>query len=398
MRKQSLLSAGLGAVCLLAAGPASAVSATFGDTEFTLGGYVKLDAAYSRYTEGPAPSDRGRQFHIPALIPTSDGSASSDGATDFSARESRFNIKTRTVKGAHTFESFVEVDFLDPGFDGDLGNQERLVNSSGARLRHAYAAWEDPQGNRWLLGQTWSTFMELGAYPDLLDFIGPSQGMTFVRQSQIRLERGPLQVALENPESTITPNGGGARINDNSDNLPDLVAKYRVPLRGGNLLSFGGLLRQLDGSSPSAQSNKAVAYALNISGKLMLGPNDLRYQVNYGDGIGRYLGLNTANGAVIDNNGELETIEAFGGYLAYRHHWTQRWRSNLVFGYFSADNDTALTGATVTESAQSVHVNLLYSPVSAFTIGAEYIFAERELENGDDGALHRLQFSAKYAF
>ena len=44
---------------------------------------------------------------------------------------------------------------------------------------------------------------------------------------------------------------------------------------------------------------------------------------------GRYLGLNTANGAVIDNDGELESIEAFGGYVSYRQVWSARWRSNL---------------------------------------------------------------------
>ena len=349
-----LYAAGFGAACLLVAGPAAAVSTTIGDTEVSLGGYIKLDAMYSSYSDaagGNAPEDRGRTFTIPALIPVESAGSDRDGATDFTARESRFNLGTSTSKGGHTLKTFIELDFLDPAFDGGLGGNERLVNDSNPRLRHAFVSWETPMGGSWLFGQTWSTFMDLGAYPELLDFIGPSEGMTFVRQAQVRYTNGPLQIALENPQSTITPTGGG-RISNDNENLPDAVVKYSLKTQSGNLLSFSGLLRQLDGGGPGASGDKTVGYGVNISGKQMLGANDIRFQVNYGDGIGRYLGLNTANGAVIDNDGELESIEAFGGYVSYRQVWSARWRSNLSYGYFSADNDAALTGNGVTKQAQ----------------------------------------------
>lgn len=391
-----LYAAGFGAACLLAAGPAAAISTTIGDTEVSLGGYVKLDAAYSSYSEG-APSDRGRQFYIANLVPVEgDGvnTGDRDGATDFSARETRLNVGTKTRKNGHTFKTFIEFDFLDGAFDANPGGGESLVNGSNARMRHAFVSWEDPRGNNWLFGQTWSTFMDLGAYPDLLDFIGKSEGMAFVRQSQIRYTRGPLQIALENPETTI--GGGGVGATDN-ENLPDAVVKYSLKTQGGNLISFSGLLRQLDGDG-GAPRDKELAYGLNVSGKQMLGKNDIRFQLNYGDGIGRYLGLGTSPDAVPDGSGELETIEAFGGYVSYRHLWNARWRSNVAYGYYSADNDVALTGAGATKQAQSLHVNLLYSPVSAFTIGGELMHADREEESGADGSLSRLIFSAKYAF
>ncbi|WP_043768017.1 DcaP family trimeric outer membrane transporter [Algiphilus aromaticivorans] len=395
-----LYAAGFGAACLLVAGPAAAVSTTIGDTEVSLGGYIKLDAMYSSYSDaagGNAPEDRGRTFTIPALIPVESAGSDRDGATDFTARESRFNLGTSTSKGGHTLKTFIELDFLDPAFDGGLGGNERLVNDSNPRLRHAFVSWETPMGGSWLFGQTWSTFMDLGAYPELLDFIGPSEGMTFVRQAQVRYTNGPLQIALENPQSTITPTGGG-RISNDNENLPDAVVKYSLKTQSGNLLSFSGLLRQLDGGGPGASGDKTVGYGVNISGKQMLGANDIRFQVNYGDGIGRYLGLNTANGAVIDNDGELESIEAFGGYVSYRQVWSARWRSNLSYGYFSADNDAALTGNGVTKQAQSLNLNLLHEPVAGLVVGGELIYSDRELESGADGSLSRFQFSAKYAF
>jgi len=52
----------------------------------------------------------------------------------------------------------------------------------------------------------------------------------------------------------------------------------------------------------------------------------------------------------------------------------------------------------VTKKASSVHVNLIYNPLPKLDFGIEFMMAERELENGDDGDLTRLQFSAKYAY
>jgi hypothetical protein len=40
----------------------------------------------------------------------------------------------------------------------------------------------------------------------------------------------------------------------------------------------------------------------------------------------------------------------------------------------------------------------MYSPTKNLTFGGEYILAEREVENGADGDLNRLQFTSKWAF
>ncbi len=57
---------------------------------------------------------------------------------------------------------------------------------------------------------------------------------------------------------------------------------------------------------------------------------------------------------------------------------------------------TVRTG--VNQGAQSYSVNLLYSPVSVLTAGVELMHARRELENGSDGTIQRLQLSARYDF
>ena len=86
------------------------------------------------------------------------------------------------------------------------------------------------------------------------------------------------------------------------------------------------------------------------------------------------------------------------GFAAYRHVWAPGWRSSLIWSTQKVDNDTALTGTGVNRSAQSLHANLIWSPVTAFDVGAEVMFADRELESGLDGDMTRLILFAKYGF
>jgi hypothetical protein len=43
-------------------------------------------------------------------------------------------------------------------------------------------------------------------------------------------------------------------------------------------------------------------------------------------------------------------------------------------------------------------VNLFYSPIPKLDIGAEYRWAQREIESGADGTLDRFQLTSKYSF
>ena len=114
--------------------------------------------------------------------------------------------------------------------------------------------------------------------------------------------------------------------------------------------------------------------------------------------MGRYAALNTANGAVLNANNDLEAIDSTSYAIAYRHPWNDQWRSSITYSRFDADNETALTGTGVTDTTYSTHINLLYSPDKKLTFGGEYSFAKRELENNLEGDMSRVQFSAMYKF
>ncbi len=57
-----------------------------------------------------------------------------------------------------------------------------------------------------------------------------------------------------------------------------------------------------------------------------------------------------------------------------------------------------LTGTGATKSVQSVHLNVIYSPLPKVDVGVEYMRGKREVESGADGNLDRLQFMVKYSF
>jgi len=353
---------------------------------YKFGGFIKTDVIYSDFDDG-SYAGAGRDFYIPATVKIG---GEGESYLDVHAKESRINFKsTHLLDNGAKLGTYFEMDTqLSPGGD------ERISNSYNPRVRHAFATY-----NKWLFGQTWMTFYNVSTIPENLDFVGPADGSLFGRQTQIRYTSGPWMIAIENPETTITPYGGGGRIVADDNEFPDLALRYNYKDDWGTF-SAAATLRQLAYQNNAAGiDDKVTGYGISLTGKVMINKrDDVRWQVNKGKGLGRYIGLNTTNGAVLDEHGNLHAIDVTGFYASFRHFWSEQWRSNLTFGYLTVDNDTALTGMGVTKEASSVHVNLLYSPQPKLTFGAELLLADRKIETGAHGNMTRLQFSAKYAY
>lgn len=364
----------------------TAVAESVHKHSYKFGGYIKTDVMYSDYSSG-SYSGAGRDFYIPATVPVGDGQG--EAYLDFSAKESRINFKsTHLLDNGAKLGTFFEMDFHLPS-QGD----ERISNSYSPRIRHAFLTY-----NKWLIGQTWMTFFNVGALPENLDFVGPAESTIFGRQAMIRYTSGPWQFALENPETTVTPNGGGGRIVTDDNKVPDMVVRYNMKGDWGNFV-IAGLYRQLRYQNNVAGIKDSTnSYGISLSGKFVFGKDDFRWMASTGKGLGRYIGLNTANGAVLDDDNNLDAIDSTGIFGSFRHLWSDQWRSNFTVGYLTVDNDTDLTGMNVTKNATSYHVNLIYSPQPKLDFGAEFIYADREIESGADGNMKRFQFSAKYSY
>ena len=381
--KQAVLKGGLASAALLTVMSAQAVTLNAGNTKVKIGGYIKLDALFSDFDD-QVSTGSAREFYVPGSTPVSSGN--SNTYFDMHAKQTRIHLGTESMVGGKKLKSYFEIDFMT-----QTNGNEKSTNGWSPELRHAFFEYD-----KWLFGQTWSTFMNVGALPESVDFIGNTDGTVFVRQPQIRYTRGPWQFSIENPETT-TPGADGPVANDDNE-LPDFVGRYN--LKHNDLsLSLIGMLRQLTVQT-GAVDDTETGWGISVTGKYMIGKNDIRFGLNTGGGLGRYLAINTSAGAAVDSNNQLEAIDSLGLFASYRHHWNQKYRSNFIYSALDVDNNTALTGigAGTTKGTWSARANLMFDWAKNLTLGGELTLANREVENGDDGDLTRLQFMAMYKF
>jgi len=95
---------------------------------------------------------------------------------------------------------------------------------------------------------------------------------------------------------------------------------------------------------------------------------------------------------------EIETSVQLGAFASYQHFWLDSLRSTLTYSYAGRDNDLSYVTSAADKSYQSVHANILWSPIPRIDVGLEYIWGYREVENGEDGDMNRLQGGFKYKF
>jgi len=288
---------------------ASSTGFMVGDTSFKIGGYVDLDVNTTQFSDGSVASkSAGRDFYFPNGTPIGGAKTQS---TDFTAETSRLNFTaTRDVNGTKV------VGFLDFDLFGSAQGNERVTNSFSPRLRRAYIDF-----NNIRVGQEWTTFFNLYAFPESASFLAVSDGMIFMRQPQIRYTTGNFQFALENGNTTVAITdeaGSTGSVEADSNMFPDAVVSYNLSGDYGKV-SIAGILRELRYETAGGIDEKDMGFALSLSGRLNVSEkDDIRFGLAGGDGLGRYIGLNTGNGAAFNPaTGGLEAISSYGGFVAY---------------------------------------------------------------------------------
>lgn len=368
----------------------TASGAAVADTEFRVGGYVKADFMTSRFDNGSIESGNiARDIYIPGATPV--GGGHSETVTDFHIRESRlFMEASQSLASGERIRGYFEIDFL-----GTLSGDKRVTNSYSPRVRHAYIGYRN-----WLVGQSFTNFQDTNVLPESPDLIGTTDGTVFVLQPQVRytFDNG-WSVSVESPESTVTPyQGANGRITTGDSTYPDITASYSHQA-GDFYFSAAGLLRQVEyRDRPAGISATETAYGINLGFRWNIGPHDIRASVVHGPGLGRYVGLNVANDAVLTEELNLDAIDVTGFTVAYRHVWSERIRTNLMYSRADIDNTGELAGLGANDRTERVGVNLMYQANERMVVGTELSRATRTLLNGSDGNMDRLQVSVQYLF
>ncbi len=282
-----------------------------------------------------------------------------------------------------------------------MGNMRAFIEGDFAasgntfRLRHAYG-----QVGGLLVGQTWTTFADLGSHPGTLDFEGPDASV--MRRSAQARDTGTLApgwtwaIALEEPGSSIQ-NVPGFTGSDRSK-LPDLPGFIRYQSKHASV-QLAGILREIRFDGQGGVSDETEnGYGISLSfASHLLGGDVLSGQFVYGDGIANYVQSTSGQGldAFLTPTGSIEAIGLASGMLAYTRHWSPGWRSVFAYSISDVEDEAGLSGGTI-DRLQDAHANLIWSPFKSFDLGAELMWGERRNQDGSEGDAVRLQFSAKY--
>ena len=233
--------------------------------------------------------------------------------------------------------------------------------------------------------------------PEAADFIGPTDGMVFVRQAQVRYTSGPWSFSAGESETTIiavTVDAGGARFNTDDNVMPDFTGRW-TPRATGALQRR----RRCCASSSTVRRDRDRRARCSVSGKCNLGSNDdMRYMANAGSGFSRYMAFGLGTDTVLDARRQPGCARRLRRLRRLAAAFSPTLRTNLMYSAAHVRQRHRAHRRRRDRAAQSLHANIFYSPFPKLDVGAELMFGQREIENGLDGDLKRLQSTIKYSF
>jgi len=306
------------------------------------------------------------------------GSDPQKGRTKLTAETSRFGIETSTPTAHGTFNTKIETDFYSYG----SGNRNRL------RLRHAYGEYAG-----WLIGQTWSTFMDLDNLPETVDFNGPI-GSPFSRRTMIRYTYGDAKAgykftfAAEDPEDQ----GGFGSANER---MPQLVARFDKSFDWG-AVNIRGLAHEKRSATESKRG-----YGVGVGASFKLTDKDL-LMGQFARVDGDFDQMYGSNAYVIDSTtGAITFDHNYGLVVGYAKTFSDQLRGNLVFGM---NKSKVNLGDSTSKTLRQIHAGLIYSPIKNVELGGEYVYGRRKTwgdatgANVDTGTMSRFDLMGRYSF
>ena len=312
------------------------------DTSVSISGYVKGDFFID---DRPASGDT---FNAPAIPLEDEKSATDDdGNVGLHARQSRLRFDTHTPTEMGALNTRIETDFY-----GD---------SNVLRLRQAYGSLGPV-----LAGQAWSILGDDHAAADTVDFDGPVGIIATTRNPQLRLSF-PVGKGFTG-QAAVEPAVSG-------NDLPTFLGALRYSEDWGTVNLTGAAGRA------DVEGQNVTANALHVGATLnATDATKLMATYNVTNGFsGRIWG--GGDGTAMNAAGNLEAQETMGGFAGIAHRWSDTVRTGAYFGWVendTADGVTALAAAGTNKALQTLHLNLMWSPVPQATIGFEVMHGWRE--------------------
>jgi hypothetical protein len=425
-------------------------------TEFTLGGYLKLEAYWDSAALPKNINTPPRRNNDPNAT---------HGRFNATAQSSRFNftIKGPTLWGAKV-TGFMEVDFDEQG-----DQRQSASNSYRPRLRHAFFRLNWPE-TELLFGQYWGYFSEF--YPELIQD-GPFQGhgVATQRLAQVRvtqtfgLGQGKMTLSALVGKPTDTndsgnvpypPSAATGPLEGQTSETPQIQAKiqwegdlwgkagfygaprgfvaqvagawqrsrYRagdfsvVAVNGGSTFATG-IIRQ-----PNQQylNNWVVQGTLFIpviptTTKSLAGTSALTVQAYVGEGLDfignatgvnsqfRFQGIDAAGNLLFDRR----LTKTWGGYVQANYYFTNQWFMNVAAGLGCNYDINRLGGSNPdaflvdpVHTWWEVSADLYYRPITALKFGLQYTYTRADyyqtIGTTNMGEAHSVRFGSWFFF
>ncbi len=351
---------------------------------FGIGGFVSFRTAYD--WSNVIQNKDFVTYDIPMVkTPTNKQRLRMDAST------SRLFFKTIVnTKALGQIETYIETDFR--GGDNVL------------RLREAYVSFKGLT-----FGQTATTFADLQAAPNTIDFQGPN-AYTYNRNLMIRyhLNISPsweFAIAAEMPGvSATTPTQAAYVIPQRVPDIP-LYFQYNWN-QGRSHLRASGLLRTMNYYDNIGQHTQTkLGWGAMLSGNIALSKAANFFgQIVYGEGVENYIQDLNGNGydLVTDPNrpGRLQTLPAMGWLAGVQLNFSENWQMNAAYSQVSVwDKNNYFAQAPDTyRLSQYIVGNLFYNISPAFNVGVEYLYGTRKNVNHEKGHANRAQMRVQFNF
>lgn len=348
-----------------------------------VGGSVTLRAGYD--FEGIS----GNTDFIPADISTVPTYANRQRLF-MSATTSTLHVKAI----AHTRLLGDVVAFIETDFRGYRNNMA---------MRQAYISFKG-----FLFGRTYSTFCDLNASPNTIDFQGPnaynSNYNEVIRYTHKFNHNWSVAAAAETPSvvATYASSDNAAQ----TQRIPDFVAyvQYSWGRYQKSHIRASGVVRTMYYRDLIQNDNqKKVGYGFQLSGNIAFARHfNICMNGVYGKGITPYLQDLTGSGLDLVPNpktqGEMQMPTMWGWFASLQYNVTDRIFVSGGYSEVSVDHSNGYNAAGEYKKGQYIFGNIFYKLAPNCRIALEYLYGTRKNQDGTKGHANRIQTMIQYKF
>jgi len=342
--------------------------------EVNLYGYIRADASYQM--EGAAT-----MYNNISGVPLKD-------TVEATNQKDRLRTTVNVTR--------LGLNFKTPTSIGDIGGKLEMDFFGGStrdqfRIRHAYLTYD-----KWLVGQTWSTFVAPEYIPDTVDaatFVGGAlQRSPLIRYSDQLSENTNYAISIEDPKYTEATDPA------NRMRMPALVGRLNHKFADGSTISGRSFIAE-----KKTGEDEQLAWGIGLGGKYQITPETLlKADYYHVKGDGRFV-LWSNSGYAIDENNNMHSNEFDIIAAGITHRFTPKIRSTLGYGYMKAQDDNEFSRLKYDDASQNKQlwqgwINAIYNPYKPVTFGVEYVYGERETFNNRTGVDNRFNMMAIYDF